>query len=80
MVRSEMMIDVQPSQQWLYDNREDEEDHSDDDEDHVLSAPLKTKALCGQTQWKSKNGHHEKWSVSTRVRETNAGFYAIVLQ
>ena len=75
MVRSEMMIDVQPSQQWLYDNREDEEDHSDDDEDHVLSAPL-TKALCDQTQWKSKNGHHEKWAEC--IRETNAGFYALV--
>ena len=41
MVRSEMMIDVQPSQQWLYDNHEDDEDNSDDsDEDHAMLSYL----------------------------------------
>ena len=35
MVRSEMMIDVQPSQQWLYDNHRDDKHNEDEYNDAI---------------------------------------------
>ena len=58
LVRSETMIDVQPSQQWLYDNHEDGKDKSDGDEDHMInvSFALIATARAGVLAGKGRDG------------------------